>query len=628
MKRMRGFTIIEIAVVIMIIAVLVTLTVTGYNRAQANARNDASKSKSTIISEALEKYYERTGEYPTCAQLTAASSTVTSTTLQGIDADILTRSGAAGTNSINCTDPANGGFTYIGNSDGYTLSYKEDATGNIVTFNSRHKAQGEVVNKPTIAIALDGSNNPVATASASQCKSAQTKYSFRYQTNGGAWSSYGGWDTSNIATLAGTPGYKYAYQVQVQCGDGSTPAPSDPSSTVTVPVPTPAAPSLLASVSGANAVGTASGTCPANTSAIYSFQSVERPSAGAGTWSAWSGYGSGNTVSVTANQVWQYSFGAKLVCRGQFADSAPSAAVTASTPTATVSSSANNITATATADACASGTLEYSFSSSTNDAAWTAYDAWSSSNTRAISGFYGYKYNYRVQTRCTGAPTDVEVGTKPANGYIVPVPTPGVPNIAVSVSGTTVNFTVSGAPCGVGTTWKQSWILLDRTTFSDNSWDYWRPYTTTATGSIAGNQGWQYNIQSRIRCDGLYANSAEGPGQVGAAVVPFSTPPAPSWAGVASFRSGNGAIYPGLATYTTYCPVGSTVVAGSNTFDSHAQWDSTKNYTHTYPYNDWWYNQGVNYTVYVLYNARYRCETSFTTSPVSPDSSNMIAVTP
>lgn len=142
MKRKDGFTIVEIAVVIVIISILTVLTITAYNRVQANARNDATKSKATVISEALEKYYEKNGQYPPdCTALTGAVSSVTSNYLQGLDSNTLTRNGnAANTNSLICSsEPTTSNFSYDGSPDQYNLSYLEEASGKVVTFSSRHR---------------------------------------------------------------------------------------------------------------------------------------------------------------------------------------------------------------------------------------------------------------------------------------------------------------------------------------------------------------------------------------------------------------------------------------------------------------------------------------------------------
>lgn len=96
MKRSSGFTIVELAVVIVVLAILVTVTVVSFGRVQSDARNTSSDAKGVAIAEGLERYYEANGEYPSCALVTQANTTtVTSTVLKGLDPNTLTRAGAA-----------------------------------------------------------------------------------------------------------------------------------------------------------------------------------------------------------------------------------------------------------------------------------------------------------------------------------------------------------------------------------------------------------------------------------------------------------------------------------------------------------------------------------------------------
>jgi len=94
MKRSSGFTIVELAVVIVVLAILVTVTVVSFGRVQSDSRNTSSDAKGVAIAEGLERYYEANGEYPSCALVTQANTTtVTSTVLKGLDPNTLTRAG-------------------------------------------------------------------------------------------------------------------------------------------------------------------------------------------------------------------------------------------------------------------------------------------------------------------------------------------------------------------------------------------------------------------------------------------------------------------------------------------------------------------------------------------------------
>lgn len=69
MKKSHGFTIVEIIVTVMVISVLTSITVIAYNQVQQDARDTTRRGNVAIISAALEKYYEKNGEYPSVRSL-------------------------------------------------------------------------------------------------------------------------------------------------------------------------------------------------------------------------------------------------------------------------------------------------------------------------------------------------------------------------------------------------------------------------------------------------------------------------------------------------------------------------------------------------------------------------------
>jgi len=75
----RGFTIVEILVVLVIISILVIGSVPFIGRAQADARDDRREADIAIITAALERYYQDNGEYPS-AQGSSVINTYWSTT--------------------------------------------------------------------------------------------------------------------------------------------------------------------------------------------------------------------------------------------------------------------------------------------------------------------------------------------------------------------------------------------------------------------------------------------------------------------------------------------------------------------------------------------------------------------
>ncbi len=65
----RGFTIVELAVVVTVIGILVGLSVFAYNQLQERSADAQTKSMVAVLTSALNSYYAKNNEYPTAAQL-------------------------------------------------------------------------------------------------------------------------------------------------------------------------------------------------------------------------------------------------------------------------------------------------------------------------------------------------------------------------------------------------------------------------------------------------------------------------------------------------------------------------------------------------------------------------------
>lgn len=129
---------VELLVIIGIIGILSVIGVVSFESIQANQRDSERSSKTDIIAEALEKYYTKNGEYPTCAALQDPA--VTTSVLVGLDPNILTTpSDPAGTNSIVCTNPSSSSdkIGYINGVDQYTLEYYDESTASVISLASR-----------------------------------------------------------------------------------------------------------------------------------------------------------------------------------------------------------------------------------------------------------------------------------------------------------------------------------------------------------------------------------------------------------------------------------------------------------------------------------------------------------
>lgn len=66
----RGFTLVELLIVIVVMAILSSIATFSFLSIQRNARDSERANKLVIVVEALEKYYDKNGQYPTVADMT------------------------------------------------------------------------------------------------------------------------------------------------------------------------------------------------------------------------------------------------------------------------------------------------------------------------------------------------------------------------------------------------------------------------------------------------------------------------------------------------------------------------------------------------------------------------------
>jgi prepilin-type N-terminal cleavage/methylation domain-containing protein len=160
MRNKKGFTLVELLVVVMVIATLATIALVSYARVQRDANDNTRNGNATVIAEALEKYYDNNGEYPSVPMLVNNTAGNTGTVVAGrldIDPDVLDQPNMAAseTNALSSTaaTQANDYINYTavratndtlcqtsatGGCDKFTLTYIEES-GTTVTINSRHK---------------------------------------------------------------------------------------------------------------------------------------------------------------------------------------------------------------------------------------------------------------------------------------------------------------------------------------------------------------------------------------------------------------------------------------------------------------------------------------------------------
>ncbi len=156
MKSRKGFTIVEVVVIITTIALLTGLGIAGLNWHLSSSRDEVRLSKANVVANSLEKYYEENGEYPSPLAISGTipeNSGSVVAELLGIERDNLTFPSsheevtnvivttpvanedvlvysATATPLSRCTGSASGGC------DSFSLSFVNDLDGQTVTIRS------------------------------------------------------------------------------------------------------------------------------------------------------------------------------------------------------------------------------------------------------------------------------------------------------------------------------------------------------------------------------------------------------------------------------------------------------------------------------------------------------------
>jgi prepilin-type N-terminal cleavage/methylation domain-containing protein len=338
-KNSHGFTIVEITIAVVIIALLASISVVAYARIQADSRDTTRSSRVAIIADALEKYYLRNGEYPSCSAMTQSGSQVATTVLGGIDpTDLLVPGSPSGvTNSIICTAltaTSPDAYAYIGDgstacSSGqsclkFSLQYRQETTDTVLSLGSTHSANISTIVAPTLVAATSGNTQINLSWNA-----IDNAIQYRYQRANDAAFTNGLVETDTTGTTASaiglTPGMTYYFRVLAIASTSQGNWSNIASPTTSISPPT-AAPTVSAGMVSTNAVGTSTAvSCSAGTPR-YQFRSRSTTTATMGAWSSWSALSAMLTFSVAASQGYQYGFQAQAVCTGPNADS-PATAV-------------------------------------------------------------------------------------------------------------------------------------------------------------------------------------------------------------------------------------------------------------------------------------------------------------
>jgi type IV pilus assembly protein PilA len=106
-NKSKGFTIVELLIVIVVIGILATLVIVTFTGIQQKARNSQRQTDINALDSHIEAYYASTGNYPTYTQLTTAS--WRSSNMKGLDAEALVDPKG---NSVSSSSAVAGTYTY------------------------------------------------------------------------------------------------------------------------------------------------------------------------------------------------------------------------------------------------------------------------------------------------------------------------------------------------------------------------------------------------------------------------------------------------------------------------------------------------------------------------------------
>jgi prepilin-type N-terminal cleavage/methylation domain-containing protein len=135
-QRNKGFTIVELLIVIVVIGILALLVVTTYSGIQQKARNSKRQTDVQAIQTQIEAFYSQKGYYPSRTDLNTAS--WLSTNLKSLDTGALTD--PSNSSATLASSPAAKQYSYqVFQSDGTTACESDDTGCAVYTLTATYE---------------------------------------------------------------------------------------------------------------------------------------------------------------------------------------------------------------------------------------------------------------------------------------------------------------------------------------------------------------------------------------------------------------------------------------------------------------------------------------------------------
>lgn len=288
-RFLPAFTAIELMVVVTIIGILASISIVGTTSIQRSTRDSARSSQTTIVADALEKYYNANQEYPSVASLVGQPIATVKSKLKIKESDVLVfPTGVANTSALVNATPSTTRLVYSasttlaandaqcqssasGYCDAFRMQYIKESDGTTVTVNSRQNTSVVVVppdlpsapTQPAVSGTKISSTLVRFTASSATCALGSVEYKIVYNTTSTmpAWSTVS-W--SSVTTKDINPGASTTFYSQslARCVNGadisadSTPSAVDVLDFTPPPPPStpPGNPSVSASPTGTSSI--------------------------------------------------------------------------------------------------------------------------------------------------------------------------------------------------------------------------------------------------------------------------------------------------------------------------------------------------------------------------------------